>query len=526
MTAAQASAWASDTMGYTVTPSNIVYLVNYGLIPNRCPAERGVQVAIDDLQAYYASRAGFRENAYKQALGQDLNWRLSFEEYKEADTTKHVHRLHPYKGKFIPQLVEYFIGSHTDEFKTEACFRPGDIILDPFCGSGTTLVQANESGMNAVGVDISLFNTMISNLKLTAVDLKELQKATQAVEGRIASDTIGKRAREFEADLLNELGKFNAAYFPRKTFSMQVRIGQIDEDIYGQEMAKLFLAKYDDLVRAHDVRIDINAEETGFIGNWYHESVRSEIEAAKRYIEQYPNPLIRELLMLILSRTARSSRATTHSDLATLIRPVTATYYCGKHSQVCKPLFSMLSWWKRYSQDTVTRMAKFNNLRTDTRQVCLVGDSRTIDLLAEVAERDRQLGSQMRREKIRGIFSSPPYVGMIDYHEQHAYAYELFGLPRNDEAEIGAMRSGKGRKARDAYVEGIADVLLNCQRYMTDDYDVFIVANDKFGLYPQIAFRADMEIVKEYKRPVLNRAEGDKGAYSESIFHMKQRRLV
>ena len=30
---------------------------------------------------------------------------------KEAETTKHVHRLHPYKGKFIPQLVEYFLDS-------------------------------------------------------------------------------------------------------------------------------------------------------------------------------------------------------------------------------------------------------------------------------------------------------------------------------------------------------------------------------------------------------------------------------
>jgi hypothetical protein len=36
---------------------------------------------------------------------------------KEAETTKHIHRLHPYKGKFIPQLVEYFLDDHTDSFK-------------------------------------------------------------------------------------------------------------------------------------------------------------------------------------------------------------------------------------------------------------------------------------------------------------------------------------------------------------------------------------------------------------------------
>jgi len=40
---------------------------------------------------------------------------LSFDHLREVDTTKHVHRLHPYKGKFIPQLVQYFIDNHTDD---------------------------------------------------------------------------------------------------------------------------------------------------------------------------------------------------------------------------------------------------------------------------------------------------------------------------------------------------------------------------------------------------------------------------
>ena len=53
----------------------------------------------------------------KERLGNDLNWALSFDQYREAETTKHVHRLHPYKGKFIPQLVEYFLDQHTDNFK-------------------------------------------------------------------------------------------------------------------------------------------------------------------------------------------------------------------------------------------------------------------------------------------------------------------------------------------------------------------------------------------------------------------------
>ena len=73
------------------------------------------------------------------------------------------------------------------------------------------------------------------------------------------------------------------------------------------------------------------------------------------------------------------------------------------------------------------------------------------------------------------------------------------------------------------YVVGIAEVLTNSKRFLADDYDVFLVANDKYGLYPKIAERAGMRIVNQYKRPVLNRTEKDKNAYAEIIFHLKEK---
>ena len=58
---------------------------------------------------------------------------------------------------------------------------------------------------------------------------------------------------------------------------------------------------------------------------------------------------------------------------------------------------------------------------------------------------------------------------------------------------------------------------------MVDDYHVFLVANDKYNLYPTIAEKAGMQIVEQFKRPVLNRTEKNKNAYSEIIFHLKRR---
>ncbi len=97
LTIKEASVWATDFLGKSVTPSNIAYLVNYGRV-NKIGENGNTFVVKQDLIHYYENYQ--RETAWKKQLGADLNWALSFEQYKESETTKHVHRLHPYKGKF------------------------------------------------------------------------------------------------------------------------------------------------------------------------------------------------------------------------------------------------------------------------------------------------------------------------------------------------------------------------------------------------------------------------------------------
>ena len=128
-----AARWASKYLKRNISESNISYLVQYGKVKKR-GGNGSTLIDIDDLRRYYDSYNGKRELHWKKRLGKDLNWALSFDNLREKDTTKHVHRLHPYKGKFIPQLVEYFIDSHINDFKKEVYFKKGDIILDPFSG--------------------------------------------------------------------------------------------------------------------------------------------------------------------------------------------------------------------------------------------------------------------------------------------------------------------------------------------------------------------------------------------------------
>ncbi len=104
----------------------------------------------------------------QEALYAEIDLELSWSERElpERVRTKHVHRLHPYLGKYVPQLVEALLERHV---------RPGGRVLDPFAGSGTTLVQALESGHDAVGVDVAAFNCLLMRVKTAEYNLFALE---------------------------------------------------------------------------------------------------------------------------------------------------------------------------------------------------------------------------------------------------------------------------------------------------------------------------------------------------------------
>ncbi len=515
----EASRWASSFLNKNVTTSNIAYLINYGRIP-KIGDNGNILVSIKDLEKYYKSHYGRKEIEWKNKLGDDLNWALSFDNLKEADTTKHVHRLHPYKGKFIPQLVEYFLDSHTDDFKKEVFFRKGDIVLDPFCGSGTTLVQANELGMDSVGIDISEFNCQISNAKVRKYNISDVQfeikRISDVLNNYLKSNNVGI----FEETLISRLNEFNSEYFPSPDYRYKVLNGIINENEYSEDKVNKLKPVFENLVKEFNIKL-IQDSNSSFLDKWYIDTVRKEFEIVFEELKKVKNISTKKILTIILSRTIRSCRATTHSDLATLKEPVTSIYYCSKHNKICKPLFSIKKMWDRYTKDTIKRLMIFDRIRTNTYQVCIQGDSRKSDIIEELRKRNHPLAEKIEKEKVSGIFTSPPYVGLIDYHEQHAYAYDLFGFKRRDELEIGKLSMGQNSEAKEKYVRDISDVLINCRKFLKNDFNIFIVANDKYNLYPTIAEKSGLKIIEQFKRPVLNRTEKDKGAYSEIIFHLK-----
>jgi hypothetical protein len=113
------------------------------------------------------------------------------------------------------------------------------------------------------------------------------------------------------------------------------------------------------------------------------------------------------------------------------------------------------------------------------------------------------------------VFTSPPYIGLIDYHDQHKYAYELLGLENNEEKEIGPAKKGTSDEAKKEYIEGINQVLLHTRDFMTKKGIMVIVVNDKYNLYDpsKVGFKA----IGRVERHVNRRTGRRNGAFYESI---------
>jgi hypothetical protein len=363
----------------------------------------------------------------QQALYADIDLDLSWSErdLPERERTKHVHRLHPYLGKFIPQLVEVLLGRY---------FAPRQHVLDPFAGSGTTLVQALESGLDATGGDIAAFNVLLMQVKTRPYNLFTLEHELRDVCARI--EAFGGTA-------------------PRSA--------------------------------------------SRYVREWYAPAAASELLHFRSLIPNYEHA---DVLRIVLARAARSARRTTHFDLDFPREPQVTPYWCHKHKRECRPVERAEHFLRRYALDTLARVKAFAQVRARGREATVHhGDVRELEW----------------GRSFDGIVTSPPYPGLIDYHEQHRYAYELLGLDDRRGDELGRAERGTSRAAMAEYVDGIVAALANARPFLRRGAPVVIVVNDRRDLYPEILERAGLALDERYRRHVNRRTGRRSGEFYEDV---------
>ncbi len=207
-------------------------------------------------------------------------------------------------------------------------------------------------------------------------------------------------------------------------------------------------------------------------------------------------------MRVVLARAARSARLTTHFDLDFPRTPQLEPYWCHKHRRTCTPVDHASHFLRRYALDTLARIKAFARVRGRGREALVRhGDSRELDWDG----------------RFDAVITSPPYPGLIDYHEQHRYAYELLGLDDRREHEIGAAASGTSKAALAAYTDGIAATLRRAAAALHPGAPVLIVVNDRRDLYPDILERAGLRLHGRLRRHVNRRTGRRAGEYFEDV---------
>jgi len=321
----------------------------------------------------------------------------------------------------VPQLAEALL---------ERYVEPAGRVLDPFAGSGTTLVQALESGHDAVGVDVAGFNCLLMRVKTAEYDVFGLETDLRAALAR-----PGRR----------------------------------------------------------------RGRASSYVREWFAPGSSAELLHFRSLVDDYEHA---DVLRVVLARAARSARLTTHFDLDFPRTPQREPYWCHKHRRTCTPVQEAGKFISRYLVDTLDRLKAFQRVRARERTALVVhGDSTEAHLDGT----------------FDAIVTSPPYPGLIDYHEQHRYAYEILGLDDRRERELGAAAAGTSRRAIDAYVEGIATVLARSAAQLSDEAPVIVVVNDRRGLYPEILRKSGLRLVDRLERHVNRRTGRRAGEYFESV---------
>jgi hypothetical protein len=209
----------------------------------------------------------------------------------------------------------------------------------------------------------------------------------------------------------------------------------------------------------------------------------------------------------VLTRAARSARLVRHDALDAAREPVREPYWCHKHRRMCVPTAGAMRFLRRYSSDIATRVAAFAALRP-------------ADSDAEVHHLDAR---DLRLERpADALVTSPPYVGVIDYHDQHAYAYALLGLEARTREEIGSRTRGASARAVRAYAADMVAALAAAASCLRAGAPLAIVVNDRLGLYGDILERAGLRLESRSLRHVNRRTSRRAGEYYEEILVARQ----
>ena len=287
--------------------------------------------------------------------------------HSRQSTRYSAHGLHEYRGKFNPQIVRAtgnIIG-----------LPSGAWVLDPFCGSGTTLLECAHSGWNAIGIDLNPLGVLISNAKVQAV--------------RSSGEQLLGLSRKLGEDL------------SRVAKGLDYEVSWTE-----QQAAMVAGSNWRDMIPNYR-----------YLQRWFSLSVLSQFAVILHHIRSCVDPLLSPVCHVILSDIVRENSLQEPADLRIRRRKAPASNY---------PVIPRFTQLLESRLTTVSAALQEAHLPACYQQA-FVGDSRSS------LEWIWGQSSILRSQEFDCAITSPPYATALPYIDTQRLSLCLLGLISSSE---------------------------------------------------------------------------------------------
>lgn len=321
----------------------------------------------------------------------DKSW--TFGDLTQKQTRYVSHGYYTYPAKFIPQLAKRLIYELTQEEET---------VVDPFMGSGTTIVEAILAGRRAIGTDINPVAYLVAKVKSTPIQPDVLTRIYDELFVDL-ENAIGQKSRLFAhpiQPIIPENERIDYWFNQREKEQLGILLGRINA-IEEQDSREIFLVAFSQILKSCSVWLQKSIKPTRDLHKKPAEPLSAFLRQARYMLKQ--NQVLWNLAPLTVRTNLNKYRHLSNQDArnipvssqtSSLI--VTSPPYVTSYEYA--DLHQLTALWLNYAKSVSQFRTNFIGTAHSNRTV--------IDMQSDVANRIvENLKSERKRREVRNYFA-------------------------------------------------------------------------------------------------------------------------
>jgi DNA modification methylase len=207
----------------------------------------------------------------------DYSW--SFSDKTIKDTSYITHGYYTYPAKFIPQLAQRLIKENSNE---------GDIVIDPFMGSGTTVVEAIVNNRVGIGTDINEIASLLARVKTTPIDNLVLADEYYKIESDLEKRLNGEFEQVLQESLLKvpQNERIDYWFLPRQKEKLTIILARLLE-VENQDIQNFFLVTFAQILKSSSIWLQKSVKPTRDLNKKIYNPIELFLSQSKKMIKKH-----------------------------------------------------------------------------------------------------------------------------------------------------------------------------------------------------------------------------------------------